>query len=229
MPAVLVIMSRVPVPGKTKTRLMPGLTGEQCAGLQWAMLKDLGRVLEYVNMPRKVFYIDGRPEEMKRVLGPGEYQPQKGKDLGERMAFTVDYCLKQGFKNIIIIGTDFPGLQPDHLGQALAALATGDVVVGPTVDGGYYLLALKKPHPDIFAAKAWGTSSVLEETLQSLKNSGAAYHLLEPGQDIDTFEDARLCYQQLAKERAKLRVFPRQTFEYLQKHIDRQKGGLGNG
>lgn len=220
MSTVLVIMTRVPVPGKTKTRLMTRLTGEECAGLQEAMLKDLGRVLEYVNIPKKIFYTDGRPDEIKGILGSGEYLPQKGENLGERMADAVDNCLQQGYKYIIIIGTDFPGIQPELIGQVRVALESVDVVVGPTVDGGYFLLALKTPHPEIFAHKAWGTSLVLEDTLVTLKKNGVSYYLLEPGQDIDTFKDAQLCYQQLLEERANLRVFPRHTFDYLHKHIE---------
>lgn len=218
MPTALVIMTRIPVPGRTKTRMMPAMSGEQCCELQWAMLKDLGRVLEYINMPRKIFYTDdGSPEKLKKILGPGEYRPQEGGGLGSRIAAAVDYCLKQGFGRAVVIGSDYPLLQPGNIRAAIDAIEYSDVVIGPAGDGGYYLLATKKIHPEIFANKPWGTPEVLDDTLRSLQKSGLTYHLLEAGQDLDTFEDIRLCYQQLKEKRAEIRIFPRNTYEFIKK------------
>ncbi len=219
MSVVLVVMTRVPAAGRTKTRLMPSLNGEQCAELHWAMLRDLGRVLHHVPIAVRVFYCGGEPAELVKVLGPGEYMPQRGGQLGERMADAVDYCLKQGFKQIVIIGTDYPALQPEDITGAIEALRTKEVVLGPAVDGGYYLLALKKTHPEIFVVKSWGTSQVLADTIHNLNSSGITFHLLKPGRDLDTWEDAGYYYPYLSTGKFALKVFPRDTFDFLEQHF----------
>ncbi|PKM46381.1 MAG: hypothetical protein CVV03_05525 [Firmicutes bacterium HGW-Firmicutes-8] len=215
MRPAIIVMSRVPLPGRTKTRLMSHLTAEQCAGLQWAMLRDLGRVLGRLDISLIVFYCDGTPGELARVLGPGIYLPQTGTNLGKRMATAVDYCLKQGFDRVVVTGTDYPALQPEDIRQALSALGKREVVIGPSLDGGYYLLAVKKLYAEMFSLKEWWTDTVLQNTLGNLRGSSISYCLLKPGRDLDTFEDAKFYYQLMLKEKTEFEVFPNNTFSYL--------------
>ena len=215
MRPAIIVMSRVPLPGRTKTRLMSHLTAEQCAGLQWAMLRDLGRVLGRLDISLIVFYCDGTPGELASVLGPGIYVPQTGANLGKRMATAVDYCLKQGFDRVVVIGTDYPALQPEDIRQAIVALDNREVVIGPAFDGGYYLLALKKLHPEIFSLKEWGTNEVLENTLRNLEDSKISYLLLERGRDLDTLADAVMYHKMLGRKKPALEIFPSYTFRCL--------------
>ena len=92
-----------------------------------------------------------------------------------------------GYEKVVIIGSDLPDLEERHILEAFEQLNTNDVVLGPAKDGGYYLLGMKKLHPQIFQDKKWGTTSVREETLKNLEK--VTVHLLEELNDVDVLED----------------------------------------
>jgi rSAM/selenodomain-associated transferase 1 len=116
-----------------------------------------------------------------------EKKLQKGADLGERMQQAFETAFDRGYKKVLIIGSDLFELTSTLIISALEALETYDISIGPSLDGGYYLLGMKELHPAVFKNKKWGTDSVLENTLQDLKQQNVK--LLEALNDIDTFED----------------------------------------
>lgn len=114
---------------------------------------------------------------------------QEGNDLGEKMSNAFSKVFELGLKNICIIGSDCYELQTETLHQAFDKLHQNDVVLGPSRDGGFYLLGMKKLYPDFFTSKEWGTSTVLDDTLQTINNLGLTCAQLDELNDIDTIED----------------------------------------
>jgi uncharacterized protein len=121
--------------------------------------------------------------------------PQRGEDLGARMANLVTDLLAGGRPGVLVTGSDLPTLPSAHLVEAARALTAGaaDVVLGPAEDGGYYLIGLARPAPRLFAEVAWGAADVLELTRARARALGLRVHLLPPWYDVDTPADlARL-------------------------------------
>lgn len=115
---------------------------------------------------------------------------QEGNDLGERMANAFKVVFSLGCKNVCIIGSDCYGLQTEILEEAFEQFHNNqDIVIGPSSDGGYYLLGMTKVYPDFFTNKDWGTSTVLEDTFETINKLGLTAATLEELNDIDTIED----------------------------------------
>jgi rSAM/selenodomain-associated transferase 1 len=140
---------------------------------------------------RYLFYdAAGQEMAMRRWLGPDfHYQPQVGAHLGRRLAYAFQVAFAGEADRAVIIGTDIPDLTAGLLRQAFAALETYDTVIGPAVDGGYYLLGLREMIPELFRDIAWSTGRVLAQTKQRLDQQHLTMHLLPPLIDIDTAED----------------------------------------
>jgi uncharacterized protein len=114
---------------------------------------------------------------------------QQGADLGEQMTNALNKVFALHHKNVCLVRSDCYELQPDHIQQAFDALEHNDVAIGPTTDGGFYLIAMKQLHPGIFSGKAWGTPTVLEDTIAEIEKLEMKYVLLATLNDIDTIED----------------------------------------
>jgi rSAM/selenodomain-associated transferase 1 len=126
--------------------------------------------------------------------------PQSGTDLGERLANAFEWSHAQGHSRTIIVGTDIPTLDSDVLSDAFEALEGAEVVLGPSTDGGYYLVGLKEPRPGLFEDVDWSTPKVLEQTIARIDETGAAYHLLPERTDIDTWQDALTVLEEIVSE-----------------------------
>jgi len=118
-----------------------------------------------------------------------EKRLQEGNGLGDSMLHAFKEGFKNGYENIIIIGSDMYDITSEELMEAFTKLDNNDFVVGPAEDGGYYLLGMRKLKPSIFAHKEWGTQTVLKDTLQDLYNESTA--LLEVKNDVDYFSDIK--------------------------------------
>ena len=130
---------------------------------------------------------------------PGEtLLPQVGEDLGARMAAAFDEAFRRGARRAVVIGTDVLGLSREIVLEAFAALDSHQPVVAPAQDGGYCLLGLARPCPELFAGIAWSTPTVLETTLSRARERGLNARLLAPLLDIDTPDDLRLGWNLLA-------------------------------
>jgi rSAM/selenodomain-associated transferase 1 len=114
--------------------------------------------------------------------------PQQGDDLGERLLHAFRWCHQQGFERTILIGSDTPHISGDIIDAARDALDEVDVVLGPSEDGGYYLIAMRAPY-DVFSGIVMSTSEVTEQTIAAAHHLGLTVHLLETLLDVDEFSD----------------------------------------
>lgn len=114
---------------------------------------------------------------------------QEGDDLGERMMHAFKKVFDLGCKNICIIGSDCYELQTEILNEAFEKLHKSEIVIGPSADGGYYLLGMRNLYPDFFINKDWGTSAVLDDTFETINKLGLTFSELPELNDIDTMED----------------------------------------
>ena len=198
----IIVMARAPRPGEGKTRLRGALTDEACFRLQEAFLRDAVEVaLEAQLGPVHLAYT---PDEAASWT-EGEFGdraalfPQRGVGLGERMLTALRHVEARGFGPLLMIGTDAPLLQPHHLREALSALADADFCLGPSADGGYYLLACRTAQPQLFEDVPWGTSRVLETTLRLAAQAGLRSSLIDTLYDIDTPDDLERMREDLAR------------------------------
>lgn len=189
MRRALVIMSRVPRPGYTKTRLMNKLTGKECVKIHLACLDNLCEIARELEIERYIYYTGGRRDEFSEIDLNGFIMcRQKGKDLGQRLCNAAKKVLSKHDK-LLFVGSDVPDLTSGLLLKAFEKLNDYDVVIGPALDGGYYLVGMKQPHDAIFHSIPWGTAGVYQRTISALNCSGLSYYVLETRQDIDTWED----------------------------------------
>lgn len=201
MRVLVVLMTRVPLPGQTKTRLMTHLTGEECADLQRAFLQDLIDLLtNSIKLPACIFFTPEDRAQLLQDLVKNRLPliPQTGGTLGERMSAAIRWGLAQGYEGVLVVGSDLPTLPASVFHEAVNRLADCDVVLGPTPDGGYYLVAAKADYPEIFQNITWGTNNVFATTIAQIKQMNLKPAVLRPWNDVDTVADLQLLKQQLA-------------------------------
>ena len=192
MKKALICFTRVPKPGVTKTRLLPVLAPEQCAALHWSFLKDLADV--YAGMDAHLFVAytpDPDWEQLKSVFPDAGFLPQNGQDLGKRMYRAIRTVLELGYESVVLTGADLPMMGTAHLESGFAALEDADIAMGPTSDGGYYLIGMKQPHKSVFHVEGYGGSSVWENTVAAAENAGLTVAAAMTCDDVDTPEDLR--------------------------------------
>lgn len=186
---LLIIFVRNPELGKVKTRLAKNLGDETALNIYKLLLQKTNEVTKEIACDKLVCYSE---EIIKNDIWNDTIfakNIQKGSHLGEKMQNAFEDGFIKGYKKIVIIGSDLYDLKPKHIEEAFEKLNKYKVVIGPAIDGGYYLLGLKKVYKNIFINKAWGTSSVRKDTLKNLEN--VSVHLLEELNDIDVFEDIK--------------------------------------
>jgi len=192
-------MARHPVPGGVKTRLAAALGAEAACALYRAFVLDLAERLEGLPYAVTWAYTPADAPFAELVRG-ARCRPQRGGDLGARLAAAMGDELASGPGPVLAIGADAPHVPAAALAEAAAALGGGaDVALGPARDGGYYLIGLNAPAPQLFAGIAWGTSDVLEATRARAAAAGLRTHLLPPGFDIDEVGDLARLRAELAR------------------------------
>lgn len=203
MKRAIIIFTRVPIPGQTKTRMMSALTGEQCAKLHGCFLQDIRKQCEKAEAALFVAYTpEDTDGKLHSLLGEQkEYFEQVGPDLGERMYAAFEKVFSYGYEQCLLIGTDIPELKSQYLKQAFEQLEGNDVVFGRTNDGGYYLVGMKTPRKEVFNIPSYGHSDVWENTLEHLKKSNLSVGYTAPLDDMDTPEDLQKYYEHMLKDR----------------------------
>jgi len=190
----LIIFTRYPEPGKAKTRLIPALGEQGAAGLQRQMTEStilMARgFITKTGAGLEVRYEGGDHSLMRNWLGRElPFCRQGPGDLGEKMAGAFAEAFAAGSNRVVIIGTDCPDLSPAIMAATFAALADHDLVLGPARDGGYYLIGLSAPCPQLFRGQPWGDGRLLAETIAAAEQRAMTYHLLEELNDVDRPED----------------------------------------
>ena len=188
----LIVLGRYPVPGRTKTRLIPLMGAARAADFQRELtektLKTDRSVARRRSVDLEACFEGGSLAKLRRWLGPGlTFSPQSSGDLGERMKAAFLEAFQQGAQQVILHGTDIPDLTTHPIHDALDALRDHDLVLGPSTDGGYWLIGLKKP-AELFDGMEWGSSSVFEKTVAAARGQGLSVHFLLPLTDMDTGE-----------------------------------------
>lgn len=191
----LVLFAKAPIAGEVKTRLQPGITPENSARLQEAMIKDSISLMNEINNVEKIIYF--LPGEKKNVFEkftdglPFHLNCQNGVDLGGKMENAFQDLFDKGFFRVVVIGTDSPTLPKDHINKAFIDLNKADLVLGPSMDGGYYLIGFKQKVFPVFSPVEWGSNKVLFQTEELIKKHNLKLSLLPVHYDVDTIKDLR--------------------------------------
>ena len=185
----LIIFTRNPILGKVKTRLAKSVGNEIALEIYQFLLNKTKEVTLNIPADKVVFY----SEEItnKDIWDATIYKKelQEGTDLGAKMSNAFKTCFKDGYEKVVLIGSDLFDLEEFHIREAFEKLEKNDAVIGPALDGGYYLLGLKKMHPTIFMNKNWGTATVRKNTIKNLEKVNV--HLLPILNDVDVIEDIK--------------------------------------
>ncbi|BCA54689.1 hypothetical protein W02_18290 [Nitrospira sp. KM1] len=221
--AVLVVFAKAPVPGQVKTRLCPPLTHDEAATLHGSFVLD---TLERTKLAREQLRL---PFDRYLACAPSSSLPffkimeerhgvplieQSGDTLGARMHRGFSEMFDRGYRNVMIVGTDVPSLPLEHYAHALRLLTDHDLVLGPAVDGGYYLIGLTAPSPWLFEDIPWSTDRVLSLTRERAHQRGISTALLAPWRDVDTIDDLRALIESCALDNARpksQRIFSSRT------------------
>ena len=190
----LIIFTRYPEAGKTKTRLIPALGEEGAANLQRQMTEQtiakVQPLVSLISLSVEIRFVGGNIQLMENWLGSDlKYRKQGEGNLGERMLAALKEAFNHGNKYVVIIGIDCPNLTSDLITQAFQKLTKNDLVIGPATDGGYYLIGLSKFIPELFQGINWGTAQVLEKTVEIADFLNLVIGYLPILSDIDRPED----------------------------------------
>lgn len=193
---MLLLFTRFPEAGRTKTRLIPILGAVGAATLQRQLtektLRQATAFSELHGLPLEVHFAGGDEVAMQQWLGPHSFRRQSAGTIGDRMNHAFAQAFADGRAQVVLIGTDCPGLSEEILQQAFLALRDSDLVLGPAMDGGYYLIGLNQSRPFLFNDIAWGTASVLQQTLAKAKflnvSQLALLHDIDRPQDLVHFD-----------------------------------------
>ena len=201
----LIVFTRYPKPGTTKTRLIPKLGEKGAADLHCKMtentLSQVNRLPTSRDLTVEIRYEDGDEKLFKNWLGTGfDYRPQCSGDLGLRMKRSFEDAFMAGANTAVLIGTDIPNITHEIIQKAFDVLKQKKIVLGPAKDGGYYLIGLQRySQPsaisDLFANINWGADDVLDKTLKIAKHSKLSFKLLEVLDDVDNPEDLKIWEQ----------------------------------
>jgi|ERR687886_658880 rSAM/selenodomain-associated transferase 1 len=190
----LIIFTRYPEPGKTKTRLIPVLGAEGAATLQRQMteqkLAEVKKLQAFYPLSVEIHFAGGNKQLMQEWLGSSlVYRRQSEGDIGCRMASAFLASFEAGINAVVLIGTDCPDLNAQLMAGAFLALPQHDLVLGPALDGGYYLIGLRRLIPELFTGIRWSTAEVLPQTLRIAQRLNLAVAQLPLLSDVDRPED----------------------------------------
>jgi rSAM/selenodomain-associated transferase 1 len=227
----IAVFARTPIPGHTKTRLIPFLGGHGAAELQASLLRDsLRKVLALPPNLTRYLFVAGRRSSLLSIesllerLGQeqsGRHPPrgrirvirQRGADLGKRLDLAFRILLRQHAK-VVIIGTDSPLLAPGHLRLAFRELRVVESVLGPCPDGGYYLIGLRQISRGLFGGVRWSSSFAFRDTLRNILRQGWSCAVLPLVQDVDHPPDLKRLETELKRSKSARRLAPA-TWRFL--------------
>ncbi|MCG9132920.1 TIGR04282 family arsenosugar biosynthesis glycosyltransferase [Candidatus Poribacteria bacterium] len=209
MKTCLIVFAKNPVPNQVKTRLIPTLSPEQAATLYAAFLTDWCEALvELADVDLVIAYTPADAQlDLQTLIGDDViYIPQMGTDLGERLTSATQWATEQGYAKILFVGSDSPTLPISYISQAITLLDSRDTVIGPSTDGGYYLIGfsvetLATTIPQVFEEIAWSTAEVFQQTVTRIREAKVTLGLLPPWYDIDTPEDLTFLHTHISATR----------------------------
>jgi uncharacterized protein len=214
----LAVMTKAPQAGRVKTRLVPPLTPEEAAELNKCFLRDTAAAISSACSRRPVgdegktarsspiaVYTPVGAESVYTDILPADFSllPQRGDKFGERLYLAIEDLCKCGFDALCLIDSDSPTVPAENFEQAVELLSTSEdrVVLGPSDDGGYYLIGMKKPHRHLFEQIDWSTERVFNQTMQRATEIGIEVKRLPTGYDVDDDASLRhLCHELLGEQ-----------------------------
>jgi len=226
----LAVMTKAPQAGRVKTRLVPPLTPEQAAELNKCFLRDTAAAISnaagadtacgiavYTPVGAESAYTDILPADFSLL-------PQRGDKFGERLYLALEDLFKCGFDSLCLIDSDSPTVPAENFAQAVELLSASEdrVVLGPSDDGGYYLVGMKKPHRHLFEKIDWSTERVLNQTVQRAAEIDLEVKLLPTGFDVDDDAGLRRLRNELLGEQADDSVAPN-TQRFLADLVEQKK------
>jgi rSAM/selenodomain-associated transferase 1 len=187
------IMAKYPAVGEVKTRMGKSMGNEEAANLYLCFLRDTVEKVNGLGVPLFIYFTpEDRREEFQRLLGNDlTYVPQEGDDLGERLFNGFKLSSEMGYTSAIALASDAPDLPGSILDEAVTKLDEFDSVIGPSPDGGYYLIGLKNSAvtQGLFHGITWSTNTVYAETLARIKGKQISCHSLASWADVDHVDD----------------------------------------
>jgi rSAM/selenodomain-associated transferase 1 len=224
----LAVMTKAPRTGHVKTRLVPPLTADEAAALNTCFLRDTAAAILQASGKSAqgiAVYTPIGAEEMYIGILPDDFQlvPQRGDGFGERLAAAAEDLLRIGFQSVCLIDSDSPTVPSRAYSEAANMLSIrGDrVVLGPSDDGGYYLIGLKQNHGRLFEQIDWSTERVLDQTMQRAAELDLEVKLLPTGYDVDDRATLRRLCAELLNANAKDQVAP-ETRRFLHELTERE-------
>ena len=225
------IMTKVPQPGKVKTRLTPPLTSEEAAQLNICFLRDLAQAISLAcsQSPAHgigIYTPHGSESAYENILPQDFFLiAQREGDFGRRLAFAAEDLFRAGFESVCLINSDSPTVPGASFAEAAIELANpGDrIVLGPSEDGGYYLIGMNKLHRRVFEEIDWSTERVFDQTRQRAAQVGLPVYELAPGLDVDDRATlAQLCEELLGPNERATSNFATNTRKFLSEIIERE-------
>lgn len=197
MPIAISIMAKAPEPGRVKTRLCPPLRPEQAAQLAEGFLLDTAATACALDEAEVLLVYDGDRTRFPEPVQKLNAFLQRGANLGLRIEHAARIALSRGAP-AIVMGADIPGLPVDYLRQARTALRDHDVVLGPSDDGGFYLIGMRSCPPGLLDGLAWSVPETYAVCFARLEQRGLRVAKVAPYNDIDTIDDLRAFKTRLA-------------------------------
>jgi len=192
--SALIVFVRNAEIGKVKTRLAAQIGDQKAFDVYMSLLQHTHSIAITTDCDVRVYYSDYIPDVDLWDIGFCSKHLQTGNNLGNRMANAFEETFAAGYENVIIIGSDCPQLNSQHIQKAIDELRSAEVVIGPARDGGYYLLGMKQARPAIFENKLWSSAILFDQTIDDLIKIGLSWYELPILADIDTVEDLERSY-----------------------------------
>lgn len=218
----LIVFAKEPQKGRVKTRLAEHLGEDKSLSLYKALLKDTLNLVRRVKADKKILVYESfceEPKFLRNIAGDFSFYSQEGNDLGERMHNALVYTKKLGALKSVIVGSDSPTLPPLFIEEAFNKLDKFDIVIGPTNDGGYYLVGLKDPCIELFRDVVWSSDTVLDTTVSNAQRLGKSIDILNSWYDIDTIDDFESLRQNVLKYDNDTASYTRDFFDGIEKYL----------
>lgn len=197
----LILFAMIPTAGKTRTRLTPFLTVEECQSLYACFTRDVYEKARSVDADVYVFFTPrDKGGVLRSLLGEEAILlPQHGEDLGQKMKNAIGAVLRLGYSKVVLMGMDIPHIHTDTIRNAFENLEHRDIVIHPALDGGYYLIGMKQEYASIWDIKRYGTNTVMYDTLQHMKAENLSISVGQMYYDVDRKEDLRQLWSDIRR------------------------------
>ena len=201
MDKALILFANIPAEEKTKNRMMPFLSVEECTSLYNSFLKDVYGKAGAAGADVYVFFTPrDRKSEFRTILGEeAVLLPQHGEGLGQKMKNAIGAILRMGYGKVVLMGTDIPHIHTETIKNAFDNLDQKDIVIHPALDGGYYLIGMKREYDSIWNIRRYGTNTVMYDTLQHMKEENLSTSVGQMYYDIDSDADLKQLWNDIQR------------------------------